>query len=216
MHGQAAAALGDDAGALEHGEEAAGGLARGAGELGEVGLGGGEQHLGGVGAGADLLLDEVAQDDRDARLDGLEGLAGEALVGLAQAPAEGDHQARGDAGVLVHQPAHVGAEHGHDGGRLDSLDGGRAALVLEHGELAEDVAGTEGGERDDAPVGVLAHGAGAAGAHDVAGVAGVALAKDDLAGLELAGHGELGDALQVGGVQRGEHGHACEQFDDLG
>ena len=131
------------------------------------------------------------EDDRDAGLDGLEGLAREALVGLAQAPAEGDHQARGDAGVLAHQPAHVGAEHGHGGGRLDCLDGGGATLVLEHRELAEDVAGAEGGERDDAPVGVLAHGAGATGTHDVAGVAGVALAEDDLAGIELAGDGEL-------------------------
>ena len=57
--------------ALEDREEAAGGLARGAGELCEVGLGGGEQHLGG-GAGGDLLLDEIAQDDRDAGLNGLE------------------------------------------------------------------------------------------------------------------------------------------------
>ena len=160
--------------------------------------------------------DELAQDDRDAALDGLEGLAREPLVGLAQAPPEGDHQARGDAGVLVHQPAHVGTEHGDDARRLDRLDGGGAKLVLEHRELAEDVAGAEGGERDRAPVGVPAHGAGAAAAHDVAGVAGVALAEDDLTGLELAGHGELCDPLQVGGHERREHGHAREQLDDLG
>ena len=45
MHGEPATALGDHAGALEDGEEAAGGLAARAGELGELGLGGGDQHV---------------------------------------------------------------------------------------------------------------------------------------------------------------------------
>ena len=80
------------------------------------------------------------------------------------------------------QPAHVGAE---DRDRLDvveRLDRGRAPLVVEHRQLAEDVAGAEVGERDRAAVGVLADRAGVAGADDVAGVALVALAEDDLAG----------------------------------
>ena len=53
--------------------------------------------------------DELAEDHRHAALDGLEGLAREALVGLAQAPAERDHQAHRDLRVLAHQPAHVAA-----------------------------------------------------------------------------------------------------------
>src|SRR4051794_7193022 len=45
VHGQAPAALADDARALQHGEEAAGRLARGAGELGELRLGGGDEDV---------------------------------------------------------------------------------------------------------------------------------------------------------------------------
>src|SRR5687768_5667424 len=45
VHDQAPAALRDDPGALEHGEEAAGGLARGAGQLGQIRLGGGDLHV---------------------------------------------------------------------------------------------------------------------------------------------------------------------------
>ena len=39
---------------------------------------------------------------------------------------------------------------------VERLDRGRAQLVVEHRQLAEDVAGPEVRERDDAPVGVLA------------------------------------------------------------
>ena len=52
-------------------------------------------------------------------------------------------------------------------------------------------------------------------AHDVAGVARVALAEDHLAGLEAARHGELGDPLEVALLERREHGHAPEQLDHL-
>src|SRR3954447_18989883 len=45
VDGEPATALADDARALEHGEEAAGGLARGPGELRELGLGGGDEHV---------------------------------------------------------------------------------------------------------------------------------------------------------------------------
>ena len=56
--------------------------------------------------------------------------------------------------------------------------GRRAALVVEHRQLAEDVAGAEVRQRDRAAVGVLADGAGVPGADDVARVALVALAED--------------------------------------
>ena len=52
-------------------------------------------------------------------------------------------------------------------------------------------------------------------AHDVAGVAGVALAEHDLARLEVARHRHLGDPLEVAPLERREHGHAPEQLDDV-
>ena len=93
--------------------------------------------------------------------------------------------------------------------------GGRAALVLEQRELAEDVARAERRERDRAPAGVLAHRAGATGANDVAGVARVALAEYDLARLERARDGEVGDPLEVFALERREHRHAREQLDHV-
>ena len=53
-------------------------------------------------------------------------------------------------------------------------------------------------------------------AHDVAGVARVALAEDGLARLEHARHRDLGDPLEVALLQSLEHGHPPEQLDDLG
>ncbi len=169
----------------------------------------------GAPAGGDLLRDELGEDHRHAALHGLEGLAREALVGLAQAPAERDHHARGDLRVLVQQPAHVRAEHAHDARRLDRLDGGGAALVLEHRQLAEDVSGPERRERDRAPVAVAAHRARLPLAHDVAGVALIALAEDRLAGLEAPGDGHLRDPLEVAGLERREHRHPPEQLDHV-
>ena len=143
MDGQPAAALGDDAGALEHGEEAAGRLARGAGELGDVGLGGHDEHVALAGALGLRLVDELAEHLGDAALDGLEGLAGEPLVGLAQPAAERDDELDRDVGVLAHQRAHVVAEDRDRLELVERLDGRRAALVVEHRQLAEDVAGAE-------------------------------------------------------------------------
>ena len=63
----------------------------------------------------------------------------------------------------AHQPAHVVAEDREHLEVVDRLDGGRAPLVVEHRQLAEDVARPERGERDLAPVGVLADRARVAG-----------------------------------------------------
>jgi hypothetical protein len=215
VDGQPAAALGDDPGALQHRQEAAGGLARGTGQLRQFGLRGGHEHVRGPPAGGDLLFDQLAEHHRHAALHRLEGLARETLVGLAQAPAERDHQAHRDPGVLAHQPAHVAAEHAHHARRLDRFHGRRAQLVLEHRQLAEDVTRPERRQRDRASVPVCAGGAGVALADDVAGVAGVALAEDDLTGLEAARHRHLGDSLQVADRERGEHGHPAEQLDHV-
>src|SRR2546423_1149063 len=125
-------------------------------------------------------LDELGDDARHPALDGLEGLRRQALVGLAQPARERRDQLRGDLGVAAQQAAHVGAEDRDRLDGLDRLDGGRALLLVEHGQLAEEVAGAEVGQRDRAPVGVGAGGPRVAGAHDVAGVRVVPLAEDDL------------------------------------
>jgi hypothetical protein len=52
-------------------------------------------------------------------------------------------------------------------------------------------------------------------AHDIASVAGVALAKHDLAGLELARHGELRDPLEVVCDQGREHRNVSEKLHHL-
>ena len=77
-----------------------------------------------------------------------------------------------------HQPAHVRAEDREHVERVDRLDRGRAALVVEHRQLAEDVARAERRERDLAAVGVLADRSRVAGADEVARVRLVALAED--------------------------------------
>jgi hypothetical protein len=165
-----AAARRDDPGALQHRQKARRRLARGARELGDLGLRCSDEHVVVVGALGVRLLDELGDDLGDAALDRLEGLAREALVGGAQTPRDRYHQLARDARVLDEQAAHVGAE---DCDRLDLVDrlhGGRPPLVVEHRQLTEDVPGPEGRERDRAAVGMAAHGAGVAGAHDVAGV----------------------------------------------
>src|SRR4051794_13056942 len=181
VDGEPSATLGDDAGALERGEEAAGRLAAGAGELGEVGLRGGDEDVGIGRALGPRLVDELAEHGRHAALHRLEALAGQPLVGGAQPAAQRGDELDRDLGVLAHQPAHVGPEDGERLHGVDGLDGRRAPLVVEHRQLAEDVARAEGGEGDRPPVGMLADRARVAGADDVARVAGVALAEDDVA-----------------------------------
>jgi len=61
----------------------------------------------------------------------------------------------------------------------------------------------------------VAYRAGASGADDVAGVAGVALAEHHLARLERAGNGEVGDPLEVLVLERREDRHAGEQLDHV-
>src|SRR4051794_41030446 len=73
---QAPATLGDDARALERGQEAAGRLAAGPGELGDVGLGRGDEDVALRGALLPGLLDELGDHRGHAALDGLEALAG--------------------------------------------------------------------------------------------------------------------------------------------
>jgi hypothetical protein len=117
--------------------------------------------------------------------------------------------------VLAHQAAHVRPQHPDHADPLNRLDRRRAALVLEHRQLAEDVAGAERRERDRAPVAVRADRPRVALANDVAGVARVALAKHRLPRLERSRHSHFCDSLQVGPLQRREHGHSPEQLDDV-
>ena len=104
--------------------------------------------------------------------------------------------------MFVHQPAHVRSEHAKHARALDRFNRRRAPLILEQRQLPENVARAEGRERDRAPVAVAADCARAAAADDIAGVAGVPLPEDDLAGLEITGDGELRDPLQVAPLER--------------
>jgi len=52
-------------------------------------------------------------------------------------------------------------------------------------------------------------------AHYVAGVARLALAKDGLAGRELARDGDLRDPPEIGLLERRERRYAPEQLDDV-
>src|SRR4051794_12537370 len=134
VDGDPAAALRDDARALEDGEEAARRLARGARELGDVGLRDPHEDVARAGALRPRLVDELSEDDRDAALHGLERLAAQALVGVAEPPTERDHQLDRDIGVLPQETAHVRARHRDRLDRVERLDGRRSPLVVEHGE----------------------------------------------------------------------------------
>src|SRR5213079_1027997 len=105
VDGEPPAPLGDDPGALERGEEAAGRLAARARELGQVGLGGGDEHVAVSRALGARLLDELAEHGGDAALHRLEALAGQALVGGAQAAPQRDDELDRDVAVLAHEPA---------------------------------------------------------------------------------------------------------------
>ncbi len=95
---------------------------------------------------------------------------------------------------------------------LHRLHGRRAQLVLEHRQLAKDISRSEGGERDRAPVGVLANRTSTARAHDVARIACVALSEHDLPWLKAARHRQLRDPPKVVLLERREHRHASEQL----
>src|SRR5579875_886908 len=117
--------------------------------------------------------------------------------------------------MLAHQLAHVAAEHADHLEVLGRLDRRRAPLLLEHRKLSEDLARAEGCKRDCTSAGVLAHGAAVAGSNYVAGVTGVALAKDDLAGGEATRNGDLGDALEILGRKLREDRDVRKQPDGL-
>ena len=157
VDGDAAAALRDDAGALEHREEAAGRLARGAGELGDVGLRDLHEHVARARALGLRLLDELRQSTPATRLWTVwkDWRARRSLASRRRRPSAMT-SLTAMSGCSRMQAPHVRAE---DRDRLDvveRLDRRRAALVVEHRQLAEDVAGAEVGERDRAAVDVLA------------------------------------------------------------
>src|SRR4051812_6496595 len=215
VDGEPSAALGDHAGALERGEKTAGRLPAGARQLRQVGLGGGDEDVGVGRALGARLVDELAEHGRHAALHRLEALAGEALVGRAQPPPERGDELDGDLGVLAHQPAHVGAEDGERFDAVDRLDGRRAAFVVEHRQLAEDVAGAEGRQGDRAAVRVLADGARVAGADDIARVARVALAEDDVTCRKPAWDSQLRDLAELARAEGLEDRDAREEGDRL-
>src|SRR4029077_17748709 len=71
-------------------------------------------------------------------------------------------------------------------------------------------------ERDRSPVGVLTDRACQSAAHDVTGVALVALPEYDLAGGVTARHGYLRHGREVVLAEPGEDGHMAQERDALG
>ena len=155
------AALGDHAGALEHGEEAARGLARGAGELREVGLGGGDEDVGRRARPAATSCSTSSPSTTATRLWTVwkDWRERRSLISRRRRPSAITRR-MAICGCSPISRRMSGPSTPTTLGRLERLDGGRAQLVLEHRELAEDIAGAERRERDRAPVAVLAHGAG--------------------------------------------------------
>ena len=119
----------------------------------------------------------------------------------------------GELRAAQHQPAHVRPEDREHVECVDRLDRRRAALVVEHRQLAEDVARAERRQRDLAAVGVLADRSGMAGADEVARVRLVAFAEDHLARGEAPRVADLGHQLEVRRRQRREDRHLAEQLD---
>ena len=158
VDGQPPAALRDHACALEHGEEAAGRLARGAGELREVGLRGGDRHvaLAARPRAAPARRAGRARRRRGSARSGTTGRASRSLVARSRR-AERRRRASTAISACSRISRRMSAPRiASASSVVDRLDGRRAALVVEHRQLAEDVAGAERGERDLAPVGVLA------------------------------------------------------------
>ena len=94
---------------------------------------------------------------------------------------------------------------------LDRLGRGRARLAAEHRQLAEQHARAQLGERDHAPVLVLAREHHGARAQQVAGVAHVALAEDHLAPFPVPWNGYLGHLVQLARLEIAEDLGAGEQ-----
>src|SRR4029079_13522031 len=86
-------------------------------------------------------------------------------------------------------------------------------VAVEHRQLAEDLAGAQGGQGDRPAVGVLAGDAEASLLDDVAGVGVSALVENAGPGREGAGHGHVREALELALLEVGEQRHAPQQLD---
>src|SRR3954451_21186912 len=118
--------------------------------------------------------------------------------------------------MLPDQHPHVGRGEREELGGLGCLDARRPALAVEHRELAEDRARTESGQRDYAPVRVLADYPAAPGADDVAGVARVALVEDPRVRRIATGDRDLRHAVELLGRELREERHTAQELDDPG
>ena len=176
-------ALRQHAGALEHREEAAGRLARGPGELGDVGLGDAQEHV----AGAARRRRGPARRGRSAR------------TATRLWTVWKDWRARRSLATRRRRPSEMtsfGAMSGcsrirrrMSAPRMPTTSVSSTTSTVAERFSSSNIAsspkmspGAEARQRDRAAVRVLADRAGLAGAHDVARVAVVALAEDDLAG----------------------------------
>ena len=111
---------------------------------------------------------------------------------------------------------HVGGRHRQQLDLAERLDAGRADAAVEHRQLADELAGPEGGQRDRAAVGVLARHPDLAGADHVTGVAAIAFVEDPGALRERARNGDLGDPLELSGLEPGEQRNARKKLCSAG
>ena len=127
----------------------------------------------------------------------LEGLAGDALVGLAQALGERGQQLQRHVRVTTEQPAHVAGQ------QRDARVSSAASTVAERRSVSNIASSPKRsppaqlGQRDRAAVAVVAQHPHAALLDHVAGVAGVALAEEHLALGPSARHRHRRDVDQL-------------------
>ena len=213
---QPPAALGDHAGALEHGEEAARPTrARSRRACARSACVAVIEHVALARALGARLLDELGEHGGDAALHGLEGLAARA----ARWPRAAGGRARSTSLTAMLRVARASAAR-MSGPRIASTSRSSIASTVAERRSSSNIAsspkmspGPNVRERDLAAVGVLAHRARVAGAHDVARVGVVALAEDDLArGEARAGRRPSATRPRSSRAELREHRHAAEQL----
>ena len=211
MHGHLSSAEGDHTRPLKRGEEAARALARGAGQMGDLRLGRADQHVAlrcALGLAGDRLREQrTCHPPRDR----LKRLLEQPLVGSAHPLGERSQQLQREVGMASDQALHVAGEQGNGARGLDRLRRRRTRLSPEHGQLAKQGSGPQLGQRDHPTVLMLARENHRAGANEVAGVTGIALAEDDLAPIPVSWHRHLGYGRQLGRLEIAEDFGARQQ-----
>ena len=119
-------------------------------------------------------------------------------------PAEVEQIVGGCVTQAGEQAANVACRQGEELGLGERLDARGTRLAVEHRELAEDVARSEGGKRDRSSVGMLSRHTQVAGAHHEAGVRVISLVEDTDPRWERARDRDSRDPFEVLAGELGE------------